>query len=89
MGTLAHLTMKVCGCLRKPTIHITKIEELHIAKAQLTHLIDNLVDLNMGERKTDVSDRRTIDITLTALGRAFLEEHQSKTTHISEFRYGD
>jgi len=60
-------------------LHIAEIgEKLHIAKAQMTHLIDKLVDLNMVERKTDIADRRTVNITLTGRGRIFLEEHQNR-----------
>jgi MarR family 2-MHQ and catechol resistance regulon transcriptional repressor len=61
------------------TLHAAEIgEKLHLAKAQMTHLIDRLADLNMVERKTDIADRRTINITLTGRGRAFLEEHKNK-----------
>ena len=61
------------------TLHVAEIgEKLHLAKAQMTHLIDKLVDLNMVERKTNLADRRTINITLTGRGRAFLEEHKNR-----------
>ena len=61
------------------TLHVAEIgDRLYIAKAQMTHLIDKLVDLNIVERKLDVSDRRTINITLTGQGRAFLEEHKNR-----------
>jgi len=61
------------------TLHVAEIgEKLHVAKAQMTHLIDKLADLNMVERKTDIADRRTINITLTGQGRAFLEEHKNR-----------
>lgn len=60
-------------------LHVAETgEKLHIAKAQMTHLIDKLAGLNMVERKTDMSDRRTINITLTGHGRAFLEEHKNR-----------
>jgi len=60
-------------------LHVTEIgEKLHVAKAQMTHLIHKLADLNMVERKTDIADRRTINITLTGQGRAFLEEHKNR-----------
>ncbi len=58
------------------TLHVAEIGEgLQIAKAQMTKLIDKLADLNMVERKIDVADRRTINITLTGQGRTILEEH--------------
>ena len=43
------------------TLHVAEIgERLQIAKAQMTQLVDKLVDLNIIERKTDITDRRTI-----------------------------
>jgi len=63
-------------------LHVAQIgEKLHVAKAQMTHLIDKLAALNMIERKTDIADRRTINITLTGQGRAFLEEHKNRLVH--------
>jgi len=60
------------------TLHVAEIgEKLQIAKAQMTHLIDKLVELNMVDRNTDEADRRTINITLTDKGRTFLESHES------------
>ena len=60
------------------TLHVAEIgERLQIAKAQMTHLIDKLVELNMVERNVDTADRRTINITLTDRARTFLEEHES------------
>lgn len=60
------------------TLHVAEIgEKLQIAKAQMTHLIDKLVDLNMVERNIDTADRRTINITLTGKGKAFLEIHEN------------
>lgn len=65
------------------TIHIAKIgEELYVAKAQLTHLINKLVRLNMVERKTGKADRRTADIALTDQGRAFLEGRRNRLVGI-------
>jgi len=61
------------------TLHVAEIgERLQIAKAQMTQLIDKLVDLNIVERKMDIADRRTINITLTGNGRTVLEEHRNR-----------
>jgi DNA-binding MarR family transcriptional regulator len=61
------------------TLHVAEIgERLQIAKAQMTYLIDKLVDLNMVERHTDETDRRTINVTLTDKARTFLEIHENK-----------
>jgi MarR family 2-MHQ and catechol resistance regulon transcriptional repressor len=60
-------------------LHVAEIgEKLQVAKAQMTHLMDKLADLNMIERKTDIADRRTITISLTGRGRAFLKEHKNR-----------
>lgn len=58
------------------TLHITEIgERLQVARAQMTHLIDKLAELEMVERQADSTDRRVTNIVLTAKGEAFLEEH--------------
>ena len=60
------------------TLHPAEIgEKLLIAKAQMTHLIDKLVDLNLVEREMDSTDRRTLNIALTDRGRTFLEKHEN------------
>lgn len=63
------------------TLHIAEIgQRLQVARAQMTQLIDKLVDLNLVERKTDIADRRTISITLTNRGKAFLDKHKANLT---------
>jgi DNA-binding MarR family transcriptional regulator len=58
------------------TLHITEIgERLQVARAQMTHLIDKLVELGMVERQTDSADRRVTNIVLTDKGSDFLDEH--------------
>lgn len=58
------------------TLHIAEIgERLQIARAQMTHLIDKLVEVKMVERQADSADRRMTNIVLTSKGSAFLEEH--------------
>jgi DNA-binding MarR family transcriptional regulator len=59
------------------TLHIARIgEQLAIAKAQMTHLIDHLVSLALVEREPDAADRRTYNIALTAAGRCFIRQHE-------------
>jgi len=61
------------------TLHVAKIgEKLQIARAQMTQLIDKLVDLNIVVRETDIGDRRTFNITLTDHGRIVLEKHNNR-----------
>jgi DNA-binding MarR family transcriptional regulator len=60
------------------TLHPAKIgEKLLVAKAQMTHLIDKLVELDFVKRETGSDDRRTINITLTDKGRKVLEEQDN------------
>jgi DNA-binding MarR family transcriptional regulator len=51
---------------------------LMIAKAQMTQLIDKLVELNIVERRSVKGDRRKIQIALTDTGKEFLIEHKKK-----------
>lgn len=60
------------------TLHIAEIcEKLQIAKAQMTYLIDKLVELGIVARQIDAADRRTLNIALTKKGRELLDEHQN------------
>jgi DNA-binding MarR family transcriptional regulator len=61
------------------TLHVAEIgERLHIAKAQMTQLIDKLTDLNLIERQPDKADRRIVNITLSHQGKIILTEHKKK-----------
>ncbi len=63
---------------KEGTRHVAEIgDSLQIAKAQMTHLIDKLVDLNLVEREMDAADRRTLNIALTEKGKTLLEEHEN------------
>ena len=60
------------------TLHPAKIgEKLFVAKAQMTHLIDKLVELDFVKREMGSDDRRTINIPLTEKGRKVLEEQDA------------
>jgi DNA-binding MarR family transcriptional regulator len=60
------------------TLHVAEIgQRLQIAKAQMTHLIDKLVGLDLVARQMDTTDRRTLNIALTAKGKAMLAEHEN------------
>lgn len=57
------------------TLHPAKIgDRLLVAKAQMTHLIDKLVEKDFVSREMDSIDRRTINLTLTEKGEKVLEE---------------
>jgi DNA-binding MarR family transcriptional regulator len=65
------------------TLHVAEIgERLQIARAQMTQLIDKLVDLDLVERQTDITDRRTINITLSSRGKIILEEHKNSVMSV-------
>ena len=67
------------------TLHPAKIgEKLLVAKAQMTHLIDKLVELDFVKRETGSDDRRTINITLTDKGRKVLEEQDNLVVNAME-----
>jgi len=63
-------------------LHIAEIgDRLHIARAQMTQLIDRLVRLSLVERQTDLTDRRTTIVTLSRYGRAVWKEHKAGVMH--------
>ncbi|OGO32568.1 MAG: hypothetical protein A2Z29_04175 [Chloroflexi bacterium RBG_16_56_11] len=70
--------LEIMTVLKEGTLHVAEIgERLQIAKAQMTHLIDKLVELELVERQMCVTDRRTLNIALTGKGRTILEEHEN------------
>jgi DNA-binding MarR family transcriptional regulator len=65
-------------------MHIAAIgNRLQIARAQMTQLIDRLVDLRLAERNVDIKDRRTINVSLTEKGRAFLKEQMHNLNSVT------
>lgn len=63
--------------LEEGNLHAAEIgNRLEIAKAQMTKLIDGLVELNIIERIPDISDRRITKLALTKSGIALLKEHR-------------
>ncbi len=60
-------------------LHIAEIgERLQIARPQMTHLIDRLVELGLVEREPGTEDRRMIHVTLTAEARELIKEHEDE-----------
>ncbi len=58
--------------------HPAKIgEKLAVAKAQMTHLTDKLVDFGFIKREEGADDRRTVNLSLTEKGRKILEEQDN------------
>jgi MarR family 2-MHQ and catechol resistance regulon transcriptional repressor len=60
------------------TLHPAEIgDRLLITKAQMTYLVDKLVEWDFVRREMDANDRRTINITLTEKGDEVLEEQDN------------
>ena len=60
------------------TLHVAEIgERLQVARPQMTHLVDKLVDKELVERQTDTTDRRMVNVMLTDKGKTTIEEHDS------------
>lgn len=56
------------------TLHVAEIaNKLEIARAQMTKLIDRLVELNLVERQLNADDRRIINISLTKQGKSAIK----------------
>lgn len=54
------------------TLHVAEIgERLQIARPQMTHLIDKLVEMDFVKRQPGSEDRRTLNITLKSKGKTF------------------
>lgn len=76
ISPLHHEIMKTLE--REGRLHIAEIgDRLLIPRPQMTYLIDKLVDMELVERQTDATDRRTINVTLTDKARAMLEDIDS------------
>jgi DNA-binding MarR family transcriptional regulator len=75
-GDLKLLHFEIMRVLKlEGTMHPSRIgEKLLIAKAQMTHLIDKLVEVGFVTREMDSIDRRTFNLTITEKGRRVLDE---------------
>ena len=61
------------------TLHVAEIgERLQIARPQMTHLIDRLVELGLAEREPGTEDRRMIYVTLTEEAETLIKEHEDE-----------
>ena len=61
------------------TLYTAEIgERLQIARAQMTRLLDKLVDSGIVKRQINKADRRMTNVRLTSKGKAFFEENDNK-----------
>lgn len=78
-GNLTRLHLVIMGVLSEGSITVTELARNSVAtKSQMTHLIDQLVKLDVVERHPDEKDRRVINLTLTDNGRILLEDVKRK-----------
>jgi DNA-binding MarR family transcriptional regulator len=69
---------------KEGTMHIAEIgDRLQIARAQMTQLIDKLVDLKMVKRQIDENDRRTINILLTRKGHIYIKKQTNSLNNVT------
>ena len=74
-GELSRLHLAIMGMLREEEMAISEVaRRLVIPKSQMTHLIDQLADLDIVVRHPDIKDRRVINISLTGHGKEVFEE---------------
>ena len=75
MGNLTRLHLAIMGMLRESSKTVSDLgKESVVSKSQMTHLIDQLVELGIVERNSDQTDRRVINLALTSHGRKLLED---------------
>jgi MarR family transcriptional regulator, organic hydroperoxide resistance regulator len=76
---VTHIYFEVIRLLnRENSLRVAEIgKRLHIAKAQMTQLINKLVKLNLVKREIDPSDRRVTNISLTEEGERFITRHEN------------
>ncbi len=61
------------------TLHVAEIgERLQIARPQMTHLIDRLVELDIVERETNEEDRRMLNIRLKDKGKSIIKSRDKQ-----------
>ena len=61
------------------SLHVAEIGgRQQIARPQMTHLIDRLVELDIVERETHSEDRRMLNIRLKDKGKTIIKEHDKQ-----------
>ena len=74
-GDLTRLHFAIMWMLKDGNMTVSEMAKLAaIAKPQMTHLVDQLVKLDIVERQPDARDRRVINLALTEHGRVLLGE---------------
>jgi DNA-binding MarR family transcriptional regulator len=78
-GNLNHLQFAIMGILMEEGKTATELAKmLVIKKSQMTHLINQLVELDIVKRRPDVKDRRVINLALTDHGNVLIGNMNQK-----------
>ncbi|MDD5288357.1 MAG: MarR family transcriptional regulator [Dehalococcoidales bacterium] len=78
-GNLTRLHFAVMGVLSRGNMTVSELANiLTMSKPQMTHLIDQLVNLGVVERHPDTADRRVINLNLTSRGILLRDEMKGK-----------
>ena len=76
-GNLTRLHFAIMGILGEGSLPVSELARtLMVTKPQMTHLVDQLVKLNIVDRQPDIRDRRVINLVLTENGLKLRDEMQ-------------
>jgi DNA-binding MarR family transcriptional regulator len=79
IGNLNHLHFAIMRILSEEGMTTTELAKmLAIKKSQMTHLINQLVELDIVERIPDIKDRRVINLALTDHGNVLIGNMNQK-----------
>ena len=78
-GDLTRLHIAIMAVLSHSSLPASELGRLlSMQKPQVTHLVEQLVNLGIVERSLDARDRRLIIVSLTDHGKVLLEEGKKK-----------
>ncbi len=85
-GDLTRLHLFVMKVLDQGAVTASDVAKASgMSRPQVTHLVDQLVERGIVERRPDTEDRRVINLALTAHGRAALEDvHRKVREHVRQ-----
>jgi DNA-binding MarR family transcriptional regulator len=76
---LTRLHLGIMKTLHEADTTVSDLAQMSIVpKPQMTHLIDQLVDLGIVERRPDLIDRRVINISMTEQGHTLHKDMKQK-----------
>lgn len=86
-GELTRHHFAIAGMIAQGKMTVSEMAKiLGTPKPQMTHLIDQLVDMGIVERHPDTEDRRVINLALTDHGRTLFREVKEKVKENMKIR---